>query len=372
MTILQTLPALELLFFNLASIDLCCHRKYSRWKTALILAVFSVGLLAFCLAFAEDISFRADGRMSLFGLIYMIPLHYLYRDKFPILFTVTCTCWVYTLGILALSFQFSLIWMSGSLTGILLAENLLYLVTFLPFYRLVIPKYIFVVEHIGRFEKNWHKYIFLNTCLNFLTLVVLVNVFLSQDPSPVNILALLLLLSTFYVSNFILHKVVQDAIRLGQIEREVTHDPLTGLCNRAGLWDRLNTLLEGNETFSVLFMDLDRFKSVNDQYGHLVGDAYLKHFADVSSGILAEQGTVYRFGGDEFVAIYYGAVPENVLGELRECRPWADGAPCPFYQVSVGSIICRPPHEDNVETLLHKVDQMMYEQKINKHQKGGN
>ena len=38
---------------------------------------------------AEDISFRADGRMSLFGLIYMIPLHYLYRDKFPILFTVT-------------------------------------------------------------------------------------------------------------------------------------------------------------------------------------------------------------------------------------------------------------------------------------------
>ena len=77
MTILQTLPALELLFFNLASIDLCCHRKYSRWKTALILAVFSVGLLAFCLAFAEDISFRADGRMSLFGLIYMIPLHYL-------------------------------------------------------------------------------------------------------------------------------------------------------------------------------------------------------------------------------------------------------------------------------------------------------
>lgn len=155
----------------------------------------------------------------------------------------------------------------------------------------------------------------------------------------------------------------RDAIRLGQIEREVTHDPLTGLCNRAGLWDRLNTLLEGNETFSVLFMDLDRFKSVNDQYGHLVGDAYLKHFADVSSGDSGRAGNGLRFGGEEFVAIYYGAVPENVLGKLRECRLWKDGAPCPFQQVSIGSIICRPPHEDNTEALLHKVDRMMYEQK---------
>ena len=200
-----------------------------------------------------------------------------------------------------------------------------------------------MVEHIGGLRKTGTSISSLNTCLNFLTLVVLVNVFLSQDPSPVNILALLLLLSTFYVSNFILHKVVQDAIRLGQIEREVTHDPLTGLCNRAGLWDRLNTLLEGNETFSVLFMDLDRFKSVNDQYGHLVGDAYLKHFADVSSGILAEQGTVYRFGGDEFVAIYYGAVPENVLGELRNAVPGLTALPVPFTRsVSVPSSAVRP------------------------------
>ena len=131
------------------------------------------------------------------------------------------------------------------------------------------------------------------------------------------------------------------------------------------LWNHLNTLLAKDLTFSVLFMDLDHFKMVNDRYGHMTGDLYLKHFAGIIASLFQHTGEVYRFGGDEFVAIYNGIVPQKLVEELKECRSWNDDAPCPFNQVSVGVLICRPPHQ-TVEQILRHVDQIMYQNKLKK------
>lgn len=177
--------------------------------------------------------------------------------------------------------------------------------------------------------------------------------------------ALFLLLSLTYVFYFILYRIVLDAIRLNHLEQEVSHDPLTGLRNRSQLWNDLAKLSDNGEEFSVLFMDLDQFKLINDQYGHITGDRYLKHFAHLTSEILQNKGKVYRFGGDEFVAVYPGLMPQEIINQLKECHGWEDGAPCPFNQVSVGMLFCEPPHQD-VEQILQRVDNLMYQNKISK------
>lgn len=73
MPILQYLPTLELLFFNLFTIDRCCHRKYSFLKTFLMLFLFSAVLFGISYTFAEELSFQGDGSLSLYGLVFLIP-----------------------------------------------------------------------------------------------------------------------------------------------------------------------------------------------------------------------------------------------------------------------------------------------------------
>ena len=363
MDFLQYIPVLELLFFNLLTIDRCCHKKYSAKVTAMVLFLFSAAFFGISYHFAQQLSFRGDGRLSAGGFLFMIPMRFLYRERPPLLFTIICTCWTYTLGIMALSFQIGGLIAPGNVFYILAAESGLFLVTLFPFYRIVVPKYIFVIENLERFDRDWYKYIILNNSLNFLLLVVLNALFLADGSSVLRIIALAMLLALTYVSYFTLFRVVLNPIRLSQMEHAASHDPLTGLGNRKQLWDHLQGLLDAEQTFAVLFMDLDRFKTINDQYGHMVGDRYLKHFAAVCTQVLGNSGQVYRFGGDEFAAIYYGTIPQKILDEIKKCPRWNAGAPCPFRGVSVGVLRCQPPHQD-VEQILRQADRIMYENKV--------
>jgi diguanylate cyclase (GGDEF)-like protein/PAS domain S-box-containing protein len=94
----------------------------------------------------------------------------------------------------------------------------------------------------------------------------------------------------------------------GELAHLATHDPLTGLPNRALLDDRLEQargrLQRGTATsITVLFVDLDAFKAINDNHGHQVGDAVLVEVARRLRSVLRDVDTVARLGGDEFVAV---------------------------------------------------------------------
>lgn len=365
MTLLQALPPLEVLIFNLLTINHCSTRKYSVRRTIAVLAVFSAVLLCFCMIFAEEISFQGNGNLSLFGMIYLLPLKYLYKEKPLLLVVIVCTSWTYTLGILSLSIQIADA-AGGGVLFLLAVETVLFLASVFPFYRWLVSKYVFILKNLESFGERWYKYMALSSCLYFLVLVALNNVFLKETGTPLKVFSLTILLATICVFYFILYEIVLNSLRLNKLEHAALHDPLTGLGNRAKLWDRLRELLQKEETFAVLFMDLDKFKSVNDNYGHIVGDQYLKRFASICSDILRDWGEVYRFGGDEFVAVCRGDVSEEMLTRIRECREWEPGGPCPFYSVSAGVLRCCPPH-NGVEQILQQVDRLMYENKIKKH-----
>lgn len=105
------------------------------------------------------------------------------------------------------------------------------------------------------------------------------------------------------------------------------HDQLTGLPNRAFLMERLRTLGDENAALSLLFIDLDRFKEVNDRFGHEAGDQVLAEFGRRLRSLFADDDLVVRLGGDEFAVLTDRLPDHSSVGELAEKVVERAGAP---------------------------------------------
>ncbi|HEX4985375.1 MAG TPA: PAS domain S-box protein [Burkholderiales bacterium] len=150
------------------------------------------------------------------------------------------------------------------------------------------------------------------------------------------------------------------------------YDTLTGLPNRSLFLDRLRLAVarsrRDGHLVAVMFMDLDRFKDINDNLGHTVGDEVLKNVADRLKGCLREIDTISRLGGDEFTIIGEGftqtaqvtALAQKVLVAFDEPMQVAGNEI--FITASIGIAIC-PPDLDNTDELLKCADIAMYHAK---------
>ena len=156
-----------------------------------------------------------------------------------------------------------------------------------------------------------------------------------------------------------------------------THDTLTALPNRMMLADRFHQIYQNwkrNQTpFALALIDLDGFKSVNDQYGHDVGDEVLKAFSLRLTSVLRAVDTITRHGGDEFVVLLANvsnADEGKLMGQkiiAATAEPIETAAGPMSVSCSIGISIC-PVHGQSLDTLRHAADQAMYH---SKHQ-GGN
>lgn len=156
------------------------------------------------------------------------------------------------------------------------------------------------------------------------------------------------------------------------------HDPLTGLVNRRALIQQLEHAVasadRNNSQFALLFLDLDHFKSVNDNLGHEVGDALLRQVAARLCAAVRVSDVVARLGGDEFVVLVEGrAAAANAARVARkiaqaQTRPYHIG---PHRVVTSSSIgIGLYPHDgDSAQTLMKNADLAMYHAK--QQQRGG-
>lgn len=174
------------------------------------------------------------------------------------------------------------------------------------------------------------------------------------------------------VSNALLQEEIQERRKAeAQLERLARHDPLTGLPNRlmfsellhAGLAD---THLDGHN-LTLLFIDLDHFKDVNDTLGHYIGDQLLKAVVTALLAGVRPGDTLTRFGGDEFVCILHDADDITITAcanKLLGCfdEPFTIGGNKLHLSASIG--ICRAPQDGkDVETLVRNADIAMYQAK---------
>ena len=158
-------------------------------------------------------------------------------------------------------------------------------------------------------------------------------------------------------------KRVQEAL-----QDVAARDHLTGAWNRKALYEMANYELLQHRRYhhplSILMLDLDHFKRVNDLYGHAVGDQVLQHTVEIVTDLLRETDSLYRMGGEEFVVLapeteFSGAAE---LGErIRKLIYHADFSPVEIMTVSVG--VTAVVTGDDLDQVLRRVDEALYRAK---------
>lgn len=152
-------------------------------------------------------------------------------------------------------------------------------------------------------------------------------------------------------------------------------DSLTGIANRRGYEKHLNQFVhqaqEEGHTFAMLLLDLDLFKRVNDQFGHLVGDSALRYIAKTLSQKIGERDLVARLGGEEFVILLHNTTYDNALKNAEAIRSHIQSKslrvknneqPLKF-TLSIGAAIYQMG--EPVEQLFERADKALYLAKTN-------
>lgn len=168
------------------------------------------------------------------------------------------------------------------------------------------------------------------------------------------------------------HDVTERNLAQRQLLKLAHHDILTGLPNRILLHDRLQqakALAHRMQIrFALLFLDMDRFKIINDTLGHAVGDELLQIIAHRVKSCFRESDTVARIGGDEFVVLMLDVTSRDDITMLCEklmqelSQPFLIGAHELFMTTSGGICIC-PDDEDDIDAMMQKADIAMYHAK---------
>ncbi len=152
--------------------------------------------------------------------------------------------------------------------------------------------------------------------------------------------------------------------RLEHLAFAATHDPLTGLRNRAGLFAHLEYLVAQGGGATLAMIDLNNFKGLNDTLGHAAGDRVLRRLAARLTDSAPAGAIVSRLAGDEFVVVAHRGSGEALRQQLRRCLATAiPAAPGQDYSATAAIGIIPVEPGATPEDLLDRVDRVMYQDK---------
>lgn len=157
------------------------------------------------------------------------------------------------------------------------------------------------------------------------------------------------------------------------------HDALTGIPNRRNFYeyvnDSLNAALSNNESLTLFYFDIDRFKQINDHYGHAIGDELLKAFALRLNNTVKNQDLAARLSGDEFalLADTSNTTIEDYIARLRSITDEPFSLSGINHDIGISIGFARLPDDgQELETLLNVADQRMYLDKSNRRKAANN
>jgi diguanylate cyclase (GGDEF)-like protein/PAS domain S-box-containing protein len=167
-----------------------------------------------------------------------------------------------------------------------------------------------------------------------------------------------------------------DTKRLeAELEERARRDDMTQLWNKSeivnALSEELSRFERDNLPFSIMIMDLDHFKAINDNHGHLVGDDVLLKFTEIASSELREVDILGRFGGEEFLAIIHNASQEETMVIAERIRQsvektsFNEGTTTFSITVSIGITEVKKTHKQTPEELIKRADDALYQAKQN-------
>lgn len=214
--------------------------------------------------------------------------------------------------------------------------------------------------HDEGIQKNLNK-----TSLLWFINIFFVNMHFILDKNILlKIITILVLIVNAFYSFTLLYDILMKRDQIGSLEDKVSKDTLTGLGSRIAFDKMMENKIQEKSPFYFIYMDLDEFKKINDKYGHLTGDRYLKEF----SGRIREIGEpdmTFRISGDEFVMLVAQKDIKKVVDALKHIDFILPSTRTRFRGVSFG--IAHFPKDSTVQDhLIYMADQRMYASKTRK------
>lgn len=260
------------------------------------------------------------------------------------------------------------LWRIGTISTVLAVNNLT---------ALWVPRWDMVLEVLrtqSDSEETQPFMMFLWFCNIFLLLdSVLCNSAITWRMLPLFLIGSTVLLE-FYLVRFLRHiymilkvhyleeehlrlmeKLKQQNLDAAQLRSKIALDPMTGVFTRQHVWEQMEFLLGKEESFSLVFIDLDHLKQVNDREGHHTGDLYLIRFARELRDYLRNTDIFARVGGDEFVILLPGCPQEAAENRMEAIRSHFSSFP-----FSYGVTYVPKGTSDRVEEIIRRADREMY------------
>jgi len=170
----------------------------------------------------------------------------------------------------------------------------------------------------------------------------------------------------------VIHTSWRDISKTKELEEELiylaTKDYLTGISNRRDYFDRAKKVFDKYEQVYIVMMDLDRFKKINDTYGHKAGDEVLKSFTSVVKKNISDEVIFARLGGEEFVLMFHDVQKEEVFKIIDNLRLQIENAVVKYekedikFTTSMG-FAAKKSKNDTIDSVMNEADQALYEAK---------
>ena len=366
------------LFNTLIVIELSCaitylactlgRRRYAL-KTHILIHAAITAVFLFIMDLATKEASLQYGRETVFwmlaGCALITSLLFFYGGGWGLRVTVFFYILCYVLSIFTAASRAAYLITNTSMSGLtLLIQTVLYTGSIRQFQQFSQEKFIrFLSEAAG----SRHQRLLLMQTITSFVLIAAYNILMVSICSELEKLLFLFLLLFYIVqTNLLLVSYLQTDENKQEFQLMAATDPLTGLGNSVALVDRLHEMQKEGGVFSLLFMDLDSFKSVNDTHGHRAGDAYLIRFAQALKRLGGDGTFFFRKSGDEFIGLTRDRELAKALKTLRpEMEPGIA-----FLGVSVG---CANTPEDGetLAELLDVADRDMYRHKRERREAGG-
>jgi diguanylate cyclase (GGDEF)-like protein len=307
---------------------------------------------------------QGSGLFMLIGFLYIIPLYFLFDQPLKHLMIVMSSSWIYTMFAYSFSFRAAALYPTENIGLAVVVVQTIFFVLTLPYYiKLVNNIFVSILKNINK--KTIDSLLAIS--LSWFFIIFLVNyVFCGGNSRVLELSILFVIIVNSILTYKLCYKLVAVNIRAKELSQITKIDVLTQLRNREGFYEDVHRKINSNQQFSVIFADLDNFKSVNDKHGHEAGDLYLSEFVQASKNIMQDGYGFYRLHGDEFIFITDSYGTEDFCKALEKLRFTANPHGLTFKGLSLGCASF-PADSDNLSKLLYLADLRMYQHKKEKH-----
>jgi len=368
LNIYSLIVVLELLSINTYTTYTCSKKRNSKFVSFFSVCIVTVAFTALLFPFIPKIpnygNGNGNGLFMIFGFLYIIPLKYFFDQHIKHLIVIMSSSWIYTMFMFAFSFRvgylfpLEFLWLS-----VLIIQTLAFALTLPCYIKFVNKVFVYILKNI---ENNMINSL-LVISLSWFFIIFLINYIFVEGSSVVSEFIMLFVI----IGNAMLsYKMVYSLVSVNNKARELHEitriDALTQLKNRESLYEDALQKINNSKCFTIIFVDLDSFKSVNDSLGHAVGDAYLIEFVKTVKEILNINDGFYRLHGDEFALLVDRLDIETFCREFEklEFQNIPDGVS--FRGASLGCSSF-PVDGNDISKLLHLADFRMYQIKKEKH-----